>query len=149
MKINVALVTLSASTKPAGTINNSPSGLNVNRRKNDLIVSSWNILNDLGLTSLFSSLSVLGGEGKDILNTLCIHDLLATLYILHDLKKRNREKYNKYWWKIFILGWSQLKTNLSHDMRFQTMWYVWPAKAQTSLRIQSEPLLIAWIFYES
>ena len=39
---------------------------------------------------------------------------------------------------------------LSHDMRFPTMWYVRPAKAQTSLRIQagwSEPLLVAWIFY--
>ena len=40
---------------------------------------------------------------------------------------------------------------VSHDMRFPTMWYVRPAKAQTSLRIRavwSEPLLLAWIFYE-
>ena len=32
-----------------------------------------------------------------------------------------------------------------------TMWYVRPAKAQTSLRIRavwSEPLLVSWIFYE-
>ena len=39
----------------------------------------------------------------------------------------------------------------SHDNRFPTMWYVRPAKPQISLRIraiQSEPLLVAWIFYE-
>ena len=32
-----------------------------------------------------------------------------------------------------------------------TMWYVWPAKRQISLRIHtvwSEPLLVAWIFYD-
>ena len=43
------------------------------------------------------------------------------------------------------------KVELSHDMRFPTMWYVWPAKAQTSMRIRavwSEPLLVAWIFNE-
>ena len=43
------------------------------------------------------------------------------------------------------------KSDLSQDMRFPTMWYVRPAKAQTSLRISavwSEPLLVAWIFYE-
>ena len=36
-------------------------------------------------------------------------------------------------------------------MRFPTMWYVRPAKAQTSLHIRavwSEPLLVAWIFYD-
>ena len=36
-------------------------------------------------------------------------------------------------------------------MRLQTMWYVRPAKVQTSLPIcavLSEPLLVAWIFYE-
>ena len=43
----------------------------------------------------------------------------------------------------------QLFYKLSHDMRFPTMWYVWPAKPQTSLRIHavwSEALLVAWIF---
>ena len=43
------------------------------------------------------------------------------------------------------------KEHKSHDMRFPTMWYVRPAKAQTSLRIRavwSEPLLVAWIFYD-
>ena len=37
-------------------------------------------------------------------------------------------------------------------MRFPTMWYVWPAKAQTSLRIcavWSKPLLVTWMFYET
>ena len=40
---------------------------------------------------------------------------------------------------------------MSRDMRFPTMWYVRPTKPQTSLRIRavwSEPLLVAWIFYE-
>ena len=43
------------------------------------------------------------------------------------------------------------KTHMSRDMRFQTMWYVRPAQAQTSLRIHavwSEPLLVALIFYK-
>ena len=41
---------------------------------------------------------------------------------------------------------------LSSNMIFPTMWYVRPAKAQTSLRIRavwSEPLIVAWIFYDS
>ena len=36
-------------------------------------------------------------------------------------------------------------------MRFQTMWYVRLAQAQTSLRMRavwSEPLLVAWLFYD-
>ena len=40
---------------------------------------------------------------------------------------------------------------MSRDMRFPTMWYVRPSNAQTSLRMRadwSEPLLVAWIFYE-
>ena len=44
------------------------------------------------------------------------------------------------------------KNKLSQWMRFPTMWYVQPAKAQTSLHIRtawSEPLLVAWIYYES
>ena len=41
--------------------------------------------------------------------------------------------------------------NLSQWMRFPTMWYVRPAKDQISLRIRivwSEPLLVAWVFYD-
>ena len=40
---------------------------------------------------------------------------------------------------------------MSRDMRFPTMWYVWSAKPQISLRIPavwSEPLLVTWIFYD-
>ena len=40
---------------------------------------------------------------------------------------------------------------LSHNMRFPIMWYVRPAKAQTSRRIRavwSEPLLVTWIVYD-
>ena len=40
---------------------------------------------------------------------------------------------------------------LGRNMRFPTMWYVRQAKVQISLRIRavwSEPLLVAWIFYD-
>ena len=46
---------------------------------------------------------------------------------------------------------SLIGKNMSCGMRFPTMWYVRPAKPQISLRIlavQSEPLLVAWIFYD-
>ena len=39
---------------------------------------------------------------------------------------------------------------MSRDMRYPTIWYVRPPKAQTSLCIRaawSEPLIVAWIFY--
>ena len=41
--------------------------------------------------------------------------------------------------------------NLSRHIRFPTMWYVRPAKAQTSLRIRavwSERLLVTGIIYD-
>ena len=41
---------------------------------------------------------------------------------------------------------------MSCNMKFPPMWYMWPAKAQTSLRIRavwSEPLLVIWIFSDS
>ena len=41
--------------------------------------------------------------------------------------------------------------HLCCDMRFSTMWYVRPAKAQTSLRIcpvWSEFLLVPWLFFD-
>ena len=41
--------------------------------------------------------------------------------------------------------------DMSQCMRFPTMWYVRPAKPQTSLRVRavwSEPLQVDWIFYE-
>ena len=42
--------------------------------------------------------------------------------------------------------------HLSRDMRFPTMWYLQPAKPHISLHIcavLSEPLLVAWIFYDT
>ena len=51
----------------------------------------------------------------------------------------------------FVWDASNTTTKLSRDIRFPTMWYVWPAKAQISLRIcavWSEPLLVAWLFYK-
>ena len=46
----------------------------------------------------------------------------------------------------FLLAQNLLQAQMSRDMRFPTMWYVRPAKAQTILRIRanrSEPLLVA------
>ena len=46
----------------------------------------------------------------------------------------------------FKLNW-----RTARGMGFPTMWYVRPVKPQISLRIHaawSEPLLVAWIFYE-
>ena len=51
---------------------------------------------------------------------------------------------------IYLRG-HRLEFQMSSDMRFPTMWYVQTAKPQISLRIRvvwSEPLLVAWIFYE-
>ena len=45
-----------------------------------------------------------------------------------------------------LLAQNLLQAQMSREMRFPTMWYVRPAKAQTSLRIRadwSEPLLVA------
>ena len=44
----------------------------------------------------------------------------------------------------------ELYKKLRHNLRFPTMWYVRPAKLQTSLRIRaawSEPLLVTWMFW--
>ena len=57
------------------------------------------------------------------------------------------------WW-VYMVAIKYFMTIYMYEpnMRFPTMCYVRPAKAQTSLRIRavwSEPLLIAWIFYDS
>ena len=52
---------------------------------------------------------------------------------------------------LFSVNVLMLWYHLSQCMKFQTMWYVQPAKAQTSLRIRAvwaEPLLVARVFYE-
>ena len=52
-----------------------------------------------------------------------------------------------YMFFVIIMQW-----HMSRDMIFPSMWYVRPAKPQISLRIRavwSEPLLVAWIFYDS
>ena len=54
-----------------------------------------------------------------------------------------------YWYTYYFLLSSF--NHLSQCMRFPTMWYVRPAKPQISLRIRavwSEPLLVAWVFYD-
>jgi len=83
----VELITLSPhSIQPAGTIRISPSGVKVKRRKNDRIVSSWNILKDFVFISDGLSVAVVTGCGKDIFDMLCIHFSLLRLKILQDLK---------------------------------------------------------------
>jgi len=90
----VALVTGSVSMRPAGIISSSPSGLNVSRRKNERIVSSWNMRNDLGFESFGESLSFsssLAGFGVCTLGRLiflmvCIHVFVLMLYTRHDLQ---------------------------------------------------------------
>ena len=54
-----------------------------------------------------------------------------------------------FWGLMFSMAF--IKLNLSGNMRFTTMWYVQPAKPHISLCIHavwSEPLLVAWVFYE-
>ena len=51
----------------------------------------------------------------------------------------------------FSLTYCYKQNIIEPCIEFPTMWYVRPAKAQTSLRIcavWSEPLLVAWIFYD-
>ena len=71
-------------------------------------------------------------------------------------EKQKDMKTSQHDWK--IVDWDVKIQNkqgtsywqMSQCMRFPSMWYVRPAKAQTSLRIcavWSEPLLVAWIFY--
>ena len=46
---------------------------------------------------------------------------------------------------------ARVKRNMSQCMRFPTMWYVRPGKPQISLHnpaVWSEPLLVAWVFYD-
>ena len=44
------------------------------------------------------------------------------------------------------------RVNMSRGMRFPTIWYVRPAKAQTILPVRavwSEPLLVSWVLFDS
>ena len=53
--------------------------------------------------------------------------------------------------QIITLDSDVVKTQMSRDMRFPTMCYVRPTMVHTSLRksaVWSDPLLVAWIFYE-
>ena len=54
-------------------------------------------------------------------------------------------------WNVSVTRFFNALKQMSRNMGFPTMWYVRPAKAQTSLRIRtiwSEPLQVAWVFYE-
>ena len=68
---------------------------------------------------------------------------LAFLALIASRRLRQNIDFQKYY--------CNSHREMSRDMRFQTMLYVRPAKAQTRLRIRavwSEPLLVTWMFYE-
>ena len=77
--------------------------------------------------------------------TRCIHDDLKSSCFLYLLCTVSSESS-------MVAHCLQLRfTRIWPGMGFPTMWYVLPAKPQISLRISavwSEPLLVAWIFYE-
>ena len=53
------------------------------------------------------------------------------------------------YWRQLIISLPPSNLHMCRDMWFPTMWYVWPAEAQTSLRIRavwSEPWLVSLIF---
>ena len=69
------------------------------------------------------------------------------------LKKKTVNRPARQSWKItqHAERWKEEWQHLSRNMRFLTLWYVGPRTAQTSLRIPavwSEPLLVAWVFYD-
>ena len=52
---------------------------------------------------------------------------------------------------VYILLYKTALTNMRPTMSFPTMWYVQPAKAQTSLRlctVWSKPFLVTWLFHD-
>ena len=70
-----------------------------------------------------------------------IHNFTLKFFVYLDLRMLMHLPSQKY----------KTKHDLSSDLRFPTMWYVWPDKAQTSLRIRpvwSQPLLVARIFFD-
>ena len=80
----------------------------------------------------------------------CIHVKMGKMYLLQTTVFPYSDRKTCNLLKCSIASWKAL-VYMSHHMRFPTMWYVQPAKPQISPRIRpvwSEPLLVAWIFYE-
>ena len=126
----------------------------------------WHNMMNLGQSQYFpAELFVLCFPNKAnfVIKSNCWHNTInieqsqyfpAELYVLCCPNKANlsfKTNIDTTRWTLNLHSTSQLSC-LSHGMRFPTMWYVWPAKAQTSLCIRivwSEPLLVAWIFDDS
>ena len=84
------------------------------------------------------------GRDVDIQNKYDWIPVYAIEIVDHDITTCLKEEQKP-------LNTQNVIVQMSRDMRFPTMWYVRPPKAQTSLRIRaawSEPLLVAWIFYD-
>ena len=66
-------------------------------------------------------------------NKQCINNNITTaLEWTYRPKPLGRGAYLNFTCQIFSLN--SAEADMSRDMRFPTMWYVWPVKAQTSLR---------------
>ena len=88
---------------------------------------------------------------KSLRNTIRVSNCLNPVQDLRSVGPDLGHGPNRAYLYQVCLSRQNLLIWLSRDMRFQTMWYARPAKAQTSMRIRkvwSEPLLAAWIFYE-
>ena len=127
-------------------------------------------------TSLFQMLGMLGGIFhiysnvhrilcKQTVNTLIIRRVLRPGSALFACVQQ-KGRYRLIWveremrrcfdddcqYKILNIHLHDVRYKMSQCMRFPTMWYVRPAKPQISLRrraVWSEPVLVAWIFYEN
>ena len=78
----------------------------------------------------------------DLTSNFFVLSTNVKVYLWYELKIRGAK--HEYSWR------KELDIKIS-NMRYPTMWYVRPAKPQISLCIRpvwSEPLLVAWIFYD-
>ena len=85
---------------------------------------------------------------QTIANTICSRHYRLISVVDVDIAPKNPYRPLSF----HILSSANIPVHFFNQcMRFPTMWYVRPAKAQISLRIRavwSEPLLVALIFYE-
>ena len=83
-------------------------------------------------------------------STTKVH-ILPKEYLSNMIKTMTFVSAAGYWKRRNLVTWKPIFRHLNRDMRFPNMWFVRPAMAQTSLHIRavwSEPLQVAWVFYE-
>ena len=81
----------------------------------------------------------------------CLHRLLAVITSKEELKHQMNKQANIDSCFCNVSIYFLYYIYMSRDMRFPTMWNVRPAKPHISLSIRavwSEPLLVAWIFFD-